>query len=304
MSFVKKETNNKDDEENVLPWTPEQEELLAIWADKALCYRWLHDLAEKKYTRLNNFIQIPVIILSTTTGALNVGIDSVFPSSMKQYANMSLGGVSLLTGIISTVGNFLRYAQNMEAHRVASIQWSKFNRNIAAEVAIHPEQRQNAVDFFMICRAELDRLIEQSPSIPNDIILAFESKFMDVKISRPEVCNSLEPTKIYKASHGLDFMRTSSPTTEIAKKKSIFNLNLSTGNKKLKAKSSPTLNSEFINMETRDNDSSRGSQDSPNSQDRKKDLKDSKNDTIITFDNNPHPNVNAKHNTIMNILDS
>jgi len=302
MSFVKKETNNKDDEENVLPWTPEQEELLATWADKALCYRWLHDLAEKKYTRLNNFIQIPVIILSTTTGALNVGIDSVFPGSMKQYANMSLGGVSLLTGIISTVGNFLRYAQNMEAHRAASIQWSKFNRNIAAEVAIHPEQRQNAVDFFMICRAELDRLIEQSPSIPNDIIIAFESKFMDVKISRPEVCNSLEPTKIYKPSHGLDFMRTSSPSNEAAKKKPIFNLKLSSGNKKLNSKSSPNLNSEFINMETRDNDSSRNSQDSPISPNHKKDLKDSKNDTIITFDNNQP--TNTKHSTIMNILDS
>ena len=79
-------------------------------------------------------------------------------------------------------------------------------------------------------------------------------------------------------------------------------MKLSSGNKKLNSKSSPTLNSEFINMQTRDNDSSRSSQDSPNSHERKKDLKDSKNDTIITFDNNPHPN--AKHSTIMNIIDS
>ena len=114
MSLITKEVNKKDSSEEYdepSAWSRELEELLALWADKALCYRWLHDLAEKKFTRLNQTIQIPVIILSTVTGALNVGISSVFPESMKQYANISLGGVSLVTGIISTIGNFLRYAQ-------------------------------------------------------------------------------------------------------------------------------------------------------------------------------------------------
>jgi len=210
MSIITKETKSKDLNEVKTIWTREQEELLALWADKALCYRWLHDLAEKKFTRLNNIIQIPVIILSTITGALNVGIDSIFPSSMKQYANISLGGVSLVTGIISTVGNFLRYAQNMESHRVSSIQWSKFHRNISAEVAIHPDQRQDAVEFFTINRAELDRLVEQSPSIPTDIIEQFEKRFKDTDISKPEICNILEPTKIYKPSDGLPKLKTHS----------------------------------------------------------------------------------------------
>ena len=31
-------------------WTLEQEELLAEWAEKAACYRWLHSRAEKYYS--------------------------------------------------------------------------------------------------------------------------------------------------------------------------------------------------------------------------------------------------------------
>lgn len=207
MSLIAKEVKEDDHENNISIWTREQEALLAKWADKALCYRWLHDLSEKKFSHLNNFIQIPVIILSTATGALNVGVSAVFPESFVDKASILLGGINIMTGIISTIGNFLRYAQNMEGHKIASIQWSKFQRNIAAEIAIHPDQRQNAGEFFTICRAEMDRLLESSPSVPNDIIGQFESKFKHTKISKPEICNVLEPTTIFKPHDGEDWVK-------------------------------------------------------------------------------------------------
>ena len=46
-------------------WTIEQEELLAEWAEKAACYRWLHNQSEKYYRVRNYAFTIPVIILST-----------------------------------------------------------------------------------------------------------------------------------------------------------------------------------------------------------------------------------------------
>lgn len=275
---VKKDSVDPDAPKSV--WTREQEMLLAKWADKALCYRWLHDLSEKKFTRLNNIIQIPVIILSTATGAINVGVDSIFPQSMKQYANIGLGGISILTGIITTVGNFLRYAQNMEGHRVASIQWSKFHRNITAEINIHPDQRQDSVEFFTVCRAELDRLVEQSPSIPVDIIAAFESRFKDVDISKPEVCNILEPTTIYKPHNGEDWFKT--PTSDKKEKNKVKGF-IGSFIKKTNVpdiivpQSSPTKPSK-----------------SPNNSDSDKE------ETVITFDNNtPIPKVETNHNDIL-----
>jgi hypothetical protein len=179
-------------------WTRDQEELLAKWADKALCYRWLHDLSERKYNNLNNRVQIPVIVLSTLTGAVNVGINSIFPPNLAVYGSFGLGAISISTGILTTIGNFLRFAQNMEGHRVASLQWSKFHRNISAELAIHPDQRVDSVEFFTIKRAELDRLVESAPQIPTDVIEKFEQRFRDVDIDKPEICDILEPTYIYE----------------------------------------------------------------------------------------------------------
>ena len=56
-------------------WTPECEALLAEWSEKASCYRWLHGRCEKSYKKWYYCFSIPVIILSTLTGAANVGMD-------------------------------------------------------------------------------------------------------------------------------------------------------------------------------------------------------------------------------------
>jgi hypothetical protein len=180
-------------------WTVEQEELLAEWSDKGLCYRWLHDKTEKKYTRMNAMFTIPIIILSTLTGTASVGLDSFVPVNFQKSAQGIVGGVSILTGIIGTVANFLRYAQGMEAHRAACISWGKIQRKIAVELALSPIHRSECTEFLKICRAEMDRLIEQSPTIPDEIIGQFENQFREIKnVKRPEVCNSLEHTHIFR----------------------------------------------------------------------------------------------------------
>ena len=144
-------------------WTEEQEKLLAKWSDYAACYRWLHDRTEKKLSSKNNLITIPVIILSTITGTASVGLTGLVgdvPNGQK-YGQVAIGMVSLFTGILTTLGNFFRYAQNSEAHRVAAVSWSKFNRLISVELAQKPDDRMDSLDFINICRQDLDRLIKR-----------------------------------------------------------------------------------------------------------------------------------------------
>lgn len=183
-------------------WAKEQENLMAEWADKAGCYRWLHDKCEKKYSSLNMSITIPVIILSTLTGTANFAIGSFIPpgsTDLKNYVSAGIGVVSIFAGILTTLGNFLRYAQGSESHRVAGIAWGKFQRQIAVELAINPIERIDAMDFLKICRAELDRLIEQSPPIPDVIIAEFEREFKNQPdIKKPEICHGLEHTRVFE----------------------------------------------------------------------------------------------------------
>jgi hypothetical protein len=173
---------------------------MAGWADIASSYRWMHDKCEKKLSYSNMGITVPVIILSTLTGSANFMLQSISGGNdeVQKYAQLGIGAVSIFTGILTTLGNFFRYAQGSEANRVASISWGKFQRQIAVELALHPKERIDSMDFLKICRAELDRLIEQSPPIPDDIIRAFEKEFEDMTdLKRPDIAHGMDHTKVF-----------------------------------------------------------------------------------------------------------
>jgi hypothetical protein len=146
-----------------------------------------------------------VIILSTVTGAANFAVGSIVPAdnhAAQQYVAACLGAVSIFAGILTTLGNFFQYAQKSEAHRVCSIAWGKFQRLVQVELAINPMDRIDAMDFLKICRQDLDRLIEQSPGIPDDIIKIFEDEFEDIDgLKRPDICHGLEHTRVFDASN-------------------------------------------------------------------------------------------------------
>lgn len=178
-------------------WSYEHDELLAIWGDKAGCYTWMHDATQRKFKSINMKLGIPIIVLSTISGTANFGISTIFPAGFN-YGNAVIGTLSLITGVLSTVANFLGYAQSEEAHRIASIQWAKFRRSIETELALSPMERTDATEFIKHSRNELDRLMEQNPIIPQEIIDRFKRTFrknLDVKM--PEICNKLDHTFVY-----------------------------------------------------------------------------------------------------------
>ncbi len=182
-------------------WTREQEELMAKWSDIAACYRWMHDRAEKSFHKKNLGITIPVIILSTLTGTANFGLGSIFGDDKKgqQFASFAIGGVSIIAGVLTTLGNFLRFAQLEEAHRVSAVQWGKFQRQLTVELSLHPNDRNDSMDFIKVCRAELDRLIEQSPQIPDSIIEQFQEMFGDnVALEKPDIAGDIDHTTIFR----------------------------------------------------------------------------------------------------------
>jgi hypothetical protein len=69
------------------------------------------------------------------------------------------------------------------------------------ELAINPLERIDAMDFLKICRQDLDRLIEQSPPISDDVIKLFEAEFKETpNLKMPDICHGIEHTVIYDSS--------------------------------------------------------------------------------------------------------
>lgn len=180
-------------------WTKEIEVLMAEWADKAICYRWMHEKTERIFRTKDMSFMFPVIILSTITGAANFALDSVLTDpEHKKYAQLGLGGMSIATGIISTIANRLGYASGSEAHKGAAVLWGKFQRLIAIELSLHPNERSDCMHFLKMCRSELDRLIEQSPTIPDNVIADCRREFSQYpKVRKPEIVGDIDTTHIF-----------------------------------------------------------------------------------------------------------
>ena len=195
------EDNETVIEQTKIEWSPEHEQILVEWADKAMCYRWLHSKANLMYGKLNAWYTVPVIIISTLTGTANFAQQRV-PVSYQSLFIMAAGGFNILAGIITTIQQFLKITQLNEAHRVSTIAWDKFYRNIKIELAKHPIERIDPKHMLKMSKEEFDRLIETSPSIPNKIIEEFKNKFEQQvlfdKIIKPEICDILIPTSEYR----------------------------------------------------------------------------------------------------------
>jgi len=184
-----------------IEWSTEHEQILIEWADKAMCYRWLHSKANSMYSRLNALYTIPVIIISTLTGTANFAQTRV-PVDYQNYFAMIVGGFNILAGIISTIQQFLKITQLNEAHRVSSISWDKFYRNVKIEIAKHPHERMHPSQMLKISKEEFDRLMETSPTVPDKVINLFRSSFSESKeysdIVKPEICDALISTEKYR----------------------------------------------------------------------------------------------------------
>ena len=155
-----------------IDWNPEHEKILIEWADKAMCYRWLHSKSNAMFSSLNAWYTIPVIIISTLTGTANFAQERV-PIEYQSFFVMIVGAFNITAGIITTIQQFLKITQLNEAHRVSSIAWDKFYRNIKIELAKHPIERIDVKQMIKMSKEEFDRLMETSPNIPEKILQQF-----------------------------------------------------------------------------------------------------------------------------------
>ncbi len=196
-------------------WTHHHEKILIDWADKATCYKWLHEQSQAEFARKSRWFTIPVIIMSTLTGTANFAQDRIPPEYLNM-ATMVIGGVNLIAGVITTISQFLKINEMNESHRVSAMSWGKFQRNLQVELSKPPLERTHALHLIKVAKEEYDRLIETSNVIPKHIVLRFKEKFSGgeitydsnfkpinitvqqqiyMELSKPAICDVIESVK-------------------------------------------------------------------------------------------------------------
>jgi len=184
-------------------WHSQQEDILKEWSEQAGCYRWMHERAYQVYKKQNMRFSIPVIVISTITGTANFA-QSGFPESIKGWAPLIIGTLNLAAGLITTIAQFLRVSELLEGHRAASIAYSKLSRNIAVELSLPSDERSMpGIEYIKQCRSDIDRLIEQSPPVPPEILNTFDKNILQdvsgepVLFSVPPILK-LEPVNVFR----------------------------------------------------------------------------------------------------------
>ena len=181
-------------------WSPENEVIMVEWCDVAQCYKWLNTRSHAKYSYMHAWFTIPAIIFSTVSGTASFAQDS-FPENIRSYAPAVIGSINIIIGILTTIQQYLKISELNEAHRVSSIAWDKFARNIRIELSKNPDERNEAGPFIKQCRNEFDRLMETSPDITEQVVHDFKKKFAGVDgslkrkqyeaLKKPDICDTI-----------------------------------------------------------------------------------------------------------------
>jgi hypothetical protein len=178
-------------------WNSQLEKILSDEGERSLCYSWLHDRSEKRYSRLHTSITLPSIVMATLAGSASIGTTSLFPNP--QIANITIGIITLSVGLLTTVSNYFSWAKRSESHRIADITYKKIYKFILIELSLPRSERMAAKDMLKIVRDETQRLEETSPQVPDIVIKEFKKRFGDStpEVTKPEITNGLDPIYVY-----------------------------------------------------------------------------------------------------------
>lgn len=196
-------TDDKNEKENIKTreskWSNDDDIILKEWVDKSACFKWLHEKSYKVYKKQYLRLMIPVIVISTLTGAANFALERIPDTTYQGYASLIVGGFNIIAAIISTVSQFLKTAELKEGHNIAARSWDKFNRTIKLELQKNPDERSDKRDLFNYSMKEYDRLVELSPDIPNNVIDEFKNTYKNtIDLIRPEITGIIVGSKVYE----------------------------------------------------------------------------------------------------------
>ena len=177
-------------------WNGQLEKVIADEAEKCLSFAWLHDRAQKFYEKLDIWINIPVIVLSTISGTAAIGSDTLFAGSSE--ANIGIGLISIFVGILNTLGSYFAWGKRSEGHRISNIAFNKLHNFMRIELSLPRQERLAPEEFLKLIKEQLERLQEVSPPIPDKVIKEYKLLFGEQHdISKPTICNGIDPIKVF-----------------------------------------------------------------------------------------------------------
>jgi len=175
--------------EKAINWTTQQEQLLITWAEKASGYAWLHNRSVNYFKHRNLYISIPASIFGYIAGAA-----TLLTNDLNNHSTIKgLIGISgIIAGLLTNFQEMFTFKEESEKHKISSLRFLSFFREISCELSMEPAHRNVPGDFITMKRLEFDKMLEQSPNIPQTIADTFNAKFKNISLHKPDIVNGLQ----------------------------------------------------------------------------------------------------------------
>jgi hypothetical protein len=173
-------------------WSNELEDLMKSWGEKAAGNRELHEKTALKWKRLSERLYLP-LILSTTFSSI-----SSFSLSKTEniYMFHIMGYVNVCSTLLAGLIKYYKPDERAQKHILISKQYFSLYRQITLELGMNKADRQRADLFCKWTKQQYDKLLNDSPFIPGDIVDQYISSHKLV-VNKPDVSQDSYIIKIF-----------------------------------------------------------------------------------------------------------
>lgn len=170
-----------------MEWKEYHDNLLRQWRKHASISLWLSLASKYMYTRINNWLSYPVIVLSVGT---SIGIAGL---SCDPIGNYVMSGLTVLTAIFASINQHVKAAEKAHEFYMRAKDYYSLIREIDYILALDRSDRPEPNDTLLNLRNKFDKIIDQQYDFPLHIIREYEKKFRPIESA---VFTDLEEEKI------------------------------------------------------------------------------------------------------------
>jgi hypothetical protein len=142
------------------------EELLNNWYRRLRESQFSHYESAKAFDRMNYWLGIPSVILSTLVGTSIFATLGEADESIGKGAKLMVGLVSVVAATLAGLQTFLKFSERAEKHRAVAARYGALRREIEEMRLLEESLSRESITPV---RESIDRLAEEAPNVPTRV---------------------------------------------------------------------------------------------------------------------------------------
>ena len=173
---------------NAASWSPNMEELMKGWGEKAAGNRFMHNHASGYWRGVSNRLTMWGIIVSTVASTASFTTAGLKDEGIKDIVMYAVGGIGVVSTLIQSIKKFYNADEKSAEHGAIAKQFGSFYRHMTMQMNMSREDRDPSDVLCAWALKEYERLQQDSPPLSGDVVKVFKKTFKDSTQAVPDCC--------------------------------------------------------------------------------------------------------------------